>query len=183
MWTPDAFYHISSRGNRRDSIFLEKNDFNVFLYILRQVNEQTPFELASYCLMSNHYHLQMRSKVQPISNVMSRINKRYADYFNNKYNLTGHVFEKRYFADIIEPGAGMLEVSRYIHLNPVRANIVAKPEQYPWSSYRYYLFALRYDMLVMDDVLSYFSGNDFEKRQQYRAYMEEKQQENYVMNY
>jgi putative transposase len=138
VWIPSEFYHIVSRGNRREPLFHSPDDFKTFLHILQQTHEKIPFELTSYCLMTNHYHMQMRSEEVPISRVMSLINKRYADYFNNKYDLTGHVFEKRYFNKIIMGPIGTLEVSRYIHLNPIRANIAERPEEYPWSSYKYY---------------------------------------------
>ena len=111
---------IVCRGNRRDPLFKEANDFRAFLYILEQLHENIPFEIASYCLMTNHFHLQARSQQQSISKVMALVNKRYANYYNTRYGLTGHVFEKRYFSKIIDDDAGMLEVSRYIHLNPVR---------------------------------------------------------------
>jgi putative transposase len=170
-WAPNAFYHIICRGNRRDPLFLDAGDYKTFLHMIRKVHEKAPFELASYCLMTNHFHLQLRSTDQPISKIMSLVNKRYADYYNTKYNLTGHVFEKRYFDEIIEPGTGMLKVSRYIHLNPVKAKIVDSPEQYPWSSYRHYLHTLGNDFLALSEVLAYFSGNEVEKREQYKEFM------------
>lgn len=125
--------------------------------------------------MTNHFHLQLRSKEQPVSKVMSLLNKRYADYYNTKNGITGHVFEKRYYDKIIDSGAGMLEVSRYIHLNPVKAKMVMRAESYQWSSYRYYLNTLRHHMLDMDAVLDYFSGNEMEKREKYQKFMEQEQ--------
>nr|WP_306807537.1 transposase [Cytobacillus gottheilii] len=115
IWLPDYFYHIVCRGNRRDFLFKEETDFVAFLYILEQVYHKYPFELISYCFMTNHFHLQLRSQNQPISKIMSLVNKRYATYYNTKYNLTGHVFEKRYYDKIITNKQGMLEVSKYIH--------------------------------------------------------------------
>ncbi|GGA79115.1 transposase [Ornithinibacillus halotolerans] len=176
MWSSHAFYHIVSRGNRRGALFLEKGDFQAFLYLLEKVNEKTPFELASYCLMNNHYHLQLRSKNHSISKIMALINKRYADYYNKKYDLTGHVFENRFYGEIIEPGSGMLQVSSYIHLNPVRANLVNKPEHYPWSSYQYYVNPIRHELLVLDEVLAYFPGSDHNKRKKYGEYIQLEQE-------
>ncbi len=182
IWMPNAFYHVVCRGNRREPLFIDAGDYKTFLYLLRKVHEKTPFELASYCLMTNHFHLQLRSKEQPISKVMSLINKRYADYYNTKYKFTGHVFEKRYFDEIIEPGTGMIKVSRYIHLNPVKAEMVERPEQYPWSSYRYYLHTLGNGMLVMDEVLAYFTGDEVGKRMRYKEFMETKEEESGFQN-
>lgn len=138
LWLPNHFYHIVSRGNRKDLLFKDQQDYRTFLYILQQVYDTHSFELSAYCLMNNHFHLQLRSKEHPISKIMSLVNKRYATYFNARYELTGHVFEKRYFDEPLNSSANMLEVSRYIHLNPVKANLVLRPEDYPWSSYRFY---------------------------------------------
>lgn len=89
-WVFNRYYHIVCRGNRRDPLFFNSEDFKAFLYILQHIHEKFPFELASYCFMTNHYHLQLRSKEVPISKVMGLINKRYSDYYNTKYCLTGH---------------------------------------------------------------------------------------------
>lgn len=171
IWQPNYFYHIVCRGNRRDALFKEEGDFKTFLHMLALVNKKHPFELATYCLMTNHFHLQLRSKEQSISKIMSLLNKRYADYYNTKNGITGHVFEKRYFDKIIDSKQGMLEVSRYIHKNPLEAGMVMKAEEYPWSSYRYYLHTLNYHMLTMNVVLDYFSGSEAEKRRKYREFV------------
>ncbi|GAA0432135.1 hypothetical protein GCM10008983_05890 [Lentibacillus halophilus] len=171
VWVPNSFYHVVCRGNRRDALFKDDDDFKIFLHMLLQINKKVPFELASYCLMTNHFHLQIRSKEQPISKVMSLINKRYADYYNTKNRITGHVFEKRYYDKVIASKQGMLEVSRYIHLNPVDANMVRQPQSYPWSSYRYYMHTSRHPLLNMAIILDYFSGDEWEKRRKYREFV------------
>ncbi|MFD2044772.1 transposase [Ornithinibacillus salinisoli] len=172
IWMPEYFYHIGSRGNRRDALFREVSDYETFLYILHHVNKASPIELASYCLMTNHFHLLMRSKYLPISKVMSLINKRYADYFNKKYDLTGHVFEKRYFDKPIGDNYGILRISQYIHLNPVEAGIVKNAENYRWSSYRYYLHSKNNRLLTMNTILDSFQGSLVEKREGYRKFVE-----------
>ncbi|NMD68700.1 transposase [Bacillus sp. DNRA2] len=139
IWIPDSFYNISSRGNNREPLFHSPDDFDTFFNILDHLHENIPFELASYCLMTNHYHLQMRCAEVPISKMMFFINKRYANYFNNKYELKGHVFEKRYYGGLIRDEEGMLAVSRYIHMNPVEACIVGHPHHYLYSSYKFYV--------------------------------------------
>lgn len=119
--------------------------------------------------MTNHYHLQLRSKEAPISKVMALINRRYSKYYNTKYCLTGHVFERRYKDKIIEEKEGMLEVSRYIHLNPVKAKMVKQPEHYPWSSFYLYKDS-RYipsKYMNVDSILDYYSGNEENKRKKY----------------
>jgi len=91
---------------------------------------------------------------------MSLINKRYADYYNTKNRITGHVFEKRYYDKVIASKQGMLEVSRYIHLNPVDANMVLQLQSYQWSSYRYYMYTSRHHLFTMAIILDYFSGDE-----------------------
>lgn len=172
IWVPYSFYHVVCRGNRRDALFKDDHDFKTFFHILTSVHKKTPFELASFCLMTNHYHLQIRSKDQPLSKVMSFINKRYADYYNTKNNLTGHVFEKRYYDKMIDSKQGMLEVSRYIHLNPVEAGMVLRAVDYKWSSYRQYLYATGSSLFNSKVVLDYFSGSEMEKREKYREFVE-----------
>ena len=92
-WSPDQYYHVSSRGNRKEPLFLSGEDYSVFLHLLSKIHEKYPIELTSYCLMTNHYHLQIRSPEVSLSKVMALLNKRYAHYFNKKYDKTGHLFE------------------------------------------------------------------------------------------
>lgn len=169
IWIPERFYHIVCRGNRRDPLFRSPTDFNAFLHILHQIYQKIPFELASYCLMTNHYHLQLRSQEVSISKVMSLVNKRYANYYNTRYRLTGHVFEKRFYDKMIDDKQGMIEVSRYIHLNPVEAKMVKRPEHYPWSSYQFFLHPHKQPPAFLDImyVLDYYVGSDQEKRELY----------------
>jgi putative transposase len=139
VWSPDHFYHIVMRGNRRDPLFQDEEDVKAFMRILNEVHEKTPIEIASYCLMTNHYHLLLRTKHTHISKVMSFINTNYARYYNARYRLSGHVFEGRFYDDIIYGILSSLRVSFYIHLNPVRARMVTSAELYPFSSYSFYL--------------------------------------------
>ncbi|RFU60801.1 transposase [Peribacillus glennii] len=144
------------------------------LQILQQLHEKIPFEIASYCLMTNHFHLQIRSDDVPISKIMSLINKRYANYYNTKYRLTGHVFEKRFFDKVIEDKEGMLEVSRYIHLNPVEARMVKKPEHYPWSSYQLFLESesIQPAFVNTERILDFYLGSVEEKKKKYCEFIE-----------
>ncbi|WP_394138511.1 transposase [Cytobacillus oceanisediminis] len=135
VWSPPHFHHVVSRGNWRDYLFKDDQDFLAFIYILDHVHQGTKFEICSYCLMGNHFHLMLRSEKVPLSTVMRKINKSYADYYNTRYSVSGHLFEKRYFSKPIYDSLGLLEVSRYIHMNPVEANISNSPQDYKWSSY------------------------------------------------
>ena len=120
--------------------------------------------------MSNHYHLQVRSKHESLSKVMAFINKSYADYFNKKYKLTGHLFEKRYFSKPAYDEQSNLNLSRYIHRNPVKADLVKRPEDYRWSSYSFFLQGEETALppyMNITPLLSPFHGSVSEKKQKY----------------
>ena len=166
---PNRFYHVVCRGNRRDPLFRNTSDFQAFLHILQQLHQKYPFEIASYCFMTNHFHLQICSEDVPLSKIMSLMNKRYANYYNTKYRITGHVFEKRFYDKLIDDKEGMLEVSRYIHLNPVAAKMVKQPEHYPWSSYYLYRYPQSSppSFLNVNRLLDYYEGSMGEKQGKY----------------
>lgn len=173
VFNPNLFYHIVCRGNRRDPLFKEEQDFVEVLHMLGKIYEITPFELASYCFMTNHFHLQLRSQKESISKVMALLNKRYANYYNTKYNLSGHVFEKRFFSEVISGSLGMLEVGRYILMNPVNAQMVKSPEEYPWSSmtFLFNVYSIPPAFIKTEHLLNCFSGTYEEKRMRLIAYL------------
>ncbi|GAE33748.1 transposase [Halalkalibacter akibai] len=139
VWFPGAMYHITARGNRRTALFERELDYQTYIMILEDVRKQYPFELHSYCLMTNHIHLLLETTNVHISDIMKAFHSRYAIWFNKEYDYIGHLFQGRYGAKLITDAPYFLEVSRYIHLNPLDANMVDRPEQYRWSSYRTYL--------------------------------------------
>jgi putative transposase len=118
--------------------------------------------------MTNHVHLQIKTKDNHIWHLMSRINKNYARNFNNKYNYVGHVFQSRYNGVLIKNDEYVLEASRYIHLNPVRANMVDAPEKYKWSSYPVYIGKKKESIVQSEILLSYFRGN---RKELYKRYV------------
>ncbi|WP_462410861.1 transposase [Neobacillus sp. Marseille-QA0830] len=128
-------YHITCRGNRKFDLFLDEQDFRTYLNLLEETRSFYPFHLHSYCLMTNHVHLLLETVDYPPTDIMKMINFLYAIYFNKRHELVGHVFEGRYKAKLIEDLHHFIVTSRYIHLNPVEANMVDSPELYPWSSY------------------------------------------------
>ena len=140
LWYPNHFYHVVMRGNNRQNIFRTREDVHAFFDILAQVHEKYPFTIISYCIMTNHYHLLIRSPYVPLSKIMMLVNKRYSEYYKATYSFSGHLYEKRYYADIIKTALGVLEVSRYIHKNPIQTKvpIVSCMEHYPHSSYALY---------------------------------------------
>ena len=135
-----AFYHITSRGNQRERIFWDNKDREKFKNILRRTKERYSYLLHSYVLMDNHYHLLIETPYANIKQVMQNINTSYTVYVNKRHKRTGHLLQGRYKAFIIDKEIYLLELGRYIHLNPVRAGIVKRPEDYKWSSYREYIY-------------------------------------------
>ncbi|RFU61155.1 REP-associated tyrosine transposase [Peribacillus glennii] len=138
VWFPGAMYHITNRGNRRSSIFLDDEDRTKYLELLEKTRSAHPYILHAYCLMTNHTHLQIETIETQPKEIMNMLNFRYAIYFNKRHELEGHVFQGRYGSVMIDSREYFLEVSRYIHLNPVQAELVKHPADYPWSSYVVY---------------------------------------------
>jgi len=158
-----------SRGNHRGDIFREADDYQVYLAILEEASDKYSFHLYCYCLMTNHVHLQIETTICEIWHIMKFINLMYTLYFNEKYNLVGHLFQGRYNAEIIKDDTYTLQTSRYIHLNPVKAKMVSTPVAYAWSSYDVFM-GLRESWFVHDEkILKYFENN---KRLLYQRFVE-----------
>lgn len=133
-----AVYHILSRGNRAEFIFEEDPEKEYFLQILQKAVEKYCIELYAYCIMGNHYHLLVGMPYGALSKVMHAVQSSYGTYLQRERGWIGHVFAGRYKSLCVEKEGYLLELSKYIHLNPVRAKIVKKPGDYKWSSYRFY---------------------------------------------
>lgn len=136
---PGAFYHVTSRGNRKQPIFISDDDRYFFLNCLREAHERFGVIIHAYSLMENHYHLFLETPRGSLSRIMHLINLKYSTYFNHKYAHCGHTFQSRFRATLVQAKEYAREVVPYIHLNPVRAGIVSRPEEYEWSNYREYL--------------------------------------------
>ena len=160
LWFPGAIYHIMSRGNHKHDIFLDEEDRHRYMASLLEARKEYDFNLFAYCLMTNHVHLQIQTNQTDISTIMKRINMNYAQYFNRKYDTVGHLFQGRYRSELIDTDPYNLQVSRYIHLNPVKAEMVKSPEEYPWSSYRNYLGQKQESFISTDRILGYFLKRD-----------------------
>jgi len=136
---PGAFYHVTSRGNQKQPVFFSPWDKARFLDCLDEAHEKLDALVHSYCLMENHYHLMLETRQANLSKIMHVINTSFTVYLNKRYKRVGHLFQGRYKAVLIEAETYAQELSRYIHLNALRAGIVKRPEDHPWSSLREYL--------------------------------------------
>jgi putative transposase len=176
---PGALYHVTSRGNEKKSIFLDKVDRAKFLRILREYRSRHGIVIHAYVLMNNHYHLLLETPRGNLLRVMHGINSGYTGYFNRKYQRVGHLFQGRYRALLVEKDQYLLSLSRYIHLNPVRAGVASRPEKYPYSSYGGYIGTrVREDWVEYDGVLSQFGRSRRRAEENYWKYVNEADQEN-----
>lgn len=168
---PGCFYHVTSRGNERKDVFKTRKDREKFLSYLQSSIERYGAKIHAYCLMTNHYHLLMETPQGNLSQIMRHINGAYTTYFNVKRKRSGHLFQGRYKAIVVEADEYALELSRYMHLNPVRAGMVSKPQDYEWSSYRCYAgFAPTTDWLSQDLILEHFGAQN--RKGKYRSFVE-----------
>ena len=154
---PGAFYHITARGNEKKDIFRDDKDRKRFLEYLETAVGRYKAVIHTYCLMSNHYHLLLTTPEGNLSQIMRHINGGYTAWFNKRHNRFGHLFQGRYKAILVDADPYAGELSRYIHLNPVRAGMVRQPEHYRWSSYAAYTGTTKPPRwLTTDWLLQYF---------------------------
>jgi len=164
----DAVYHITARGNNRQDIFLNDDDRSRFLGYLGRASKRFNLEIFSFCLMSNHYHLFLRTPEANISQAMQWLNGAYTTYFNRAHSRIGHLLQGRYKSVLVVEEVHRLHLSMYVHLNPVRAKIVKDPSEYEWSSYRDYVSKnFRFGWLKREEILSDY-GSRKNRHRQYR---------------
>lgn len=132
---PKTIYHVFSRGNNKNAIFVDNKDYNVFLKQLFEVKSEKDFSLYAYCLMPNHFHLLIETVQEPLSRIMQKLLTLYGIYFNSTYDRSGHVFQGRYKAVICQKEEYLFKLLQYIHLNPLRAGLTKDINGYKWSSH------------------------------------------------
>lgn len=167
-----ATYHITSRGNAKQFIFLDNNDKEEFLEVLYLVVERFNWLCHTYCLMDNHYHLIIETPEGNLSRGMRWLNGVYTQKFNLKHKRVGHLFQGRYKSILVDKDSYLLTLSRYVVLNPVRAGLVKRPEDWQWSSYRSTIGKdKRLPFLTIEWILSQFGDNKIEAISRYNEYI------------
>lgn len=167
-----ALYHVTSRGNERKAIYLDEADFRNFLELVGQVCERHNWVVHAYCLMTNHYHLLVETPDANLSLGMRQLNGVYTQLFNRSHKRVGHLLQGRYKAILVQKDSHLLEVSRYIVLNPVRAGMVDDCMEWPWSSYAF-TCALQQapEWLAVDQLLSLFARSRAEAIVRYKDFV------------
>lgn len=167
-----AFYHVTSRGNERKKIFFTKRDYEKFKEYIWEGKKKFKFILHCYVLMSNHYHLLIETPEKNLQRIMHYINCSYSTYTNTKRKRCGNLFQGRYKAIVVDKDKYLLELSRYIHLNPVRAKMVNRPEEYPYSSYCTYVSELDEPIITKTSILGFFAGGPLKAQDSYKDFVE-----------
>lgn len=171
---PGAVYHITARGNARERIYLDDEDYARFLDCLCSAVKRFNWILHAYCLMSNHYHLLIETPEGNLSRGMRQLNGVYTQQFNRRHNRVGHILQGRYKAIIVDKDNYLLEVCRYIILNPVRAAMVKGPRQWQWSSYKATAgYSKGIPCLTKDWILLQFGRERGKAETQYREFVRE----------
>ena len=153
------------RGNDRQDIFADDKDRLRLYAILDSARQRFIFKIHAFCLMTSHFHLELQISDVPLPKVMQCIAQRYVQWFNWRHHKTGHLFERRYKAILVDTDEYLKELAAYIHLNPVRSRMVKSPEKYKWSSHQAYLGKMTLPWLETDFILSMFSPTDRKRAQ------------------
>jgi putative transposase len=167
-----GLYHVITRGNNRRQIFNSPADYEKFLLLLAVQKIKLPFFLYAYCLMTNHVHLLLERQASAVGRIMHRLLTGYAQYYNRRYRRVGHLLQGRHKAILCQSERYLSELVRYIHLNPVRAGMVTRPEDYEYSSHRAYLGMEPAGVVDVDPVLRHFGASKEVARDNYRKFVE-----------
>lgn len=167
-----ALYHLTSRGDGREAIFLDDVDRRLFLDVMSTAAPDCNWIIHAYCLMDNHYHLVVETPDGNLAKGMRQLNGVYTQRFNRQHGRVGHVFQGRYKAIIVQKETHLLELARYVVLNPVRAGMVGAPEQWAWSSYCATVgLCDAPPWLTIDGLLAAFSAQPGQARARYGAFV------------
>ena len=169
---PGAWYHVMNRGRRSEKLFSDRQDYQTFVELLKDASEMWKVEIASYCLMPNHYHILLQTPEGNISRTMRHINGVYTQRFNRKHGCDGQLFRGRYKSILVGGDTYLLQLVRYIHRNPIKAGLVSSLSQYDWSSHKGYLsVAKKWDWLHKEFIFSLLIKNRKEWIKRYRQFI------------
>ena len=168
---PGAFYHVILRGNARQDIFFDDEDRYRFYLLIQEGMERFGHRVHAFCLMTNHIHLALQIGSVPLSRIMQNLSFRYTRWVNWRQQRSGHLFQGRYKAIMVDADEYLLQLVGYLHLNPVRAGLVARPEEYPWSSHRAYLGRETIPWLTTETALAQLAGNQATARRRFGVFV------------
>jgi REP element-mobilizing transposase RayT len=171
---PGALYHVTLRGNARQDIFFDDEDRCRFCLLLQEGIERFGHRIVAFCLMTNHVHLAVQVGNVSLSRIMQNLAFRYTQRVNQRLNRSGHLFQGRYKAIIVDADSHLLELPAYLHLNPIRADMVQNPEDFLWSSHRAYLGLDTIPWLSSDYVLSCFSPDLVQARRLFAGFVNDR---------
>lgn len=170
---PGAYYHVMNRGRRRESIFSDVSCYEGFLSILADTCERFDLQVHAYCLMGNHYHLLVSTPNGELQRAMRHLGGVYTQFYNRKNGVDGSLFKGRYKSILIDSDEYLLHLSKYIHLNPLEANMVDDLQLYPWSSYPAYIGKRPAESwLIQNEVYGLLTSSRVKKKR-YKAYVEQ----------
>ncbi len=169
---PGGTFHVTARGNRRQELFRSEVDFRLYLGLLGSAIGRHGLRCHDYCLMPNHLHLVLETPDDGLSEAMQWLHGTYATYFNERYGLSGHLFQGRFGSEFVERTEHRLELVRYLARNPVRAGLCAHPAEWPWSGYGALVGARpRPRFLSVDETLALFAPTPAEARRRLAAFV------------
>jgi len=167
-----AVYHVTSRGNAGENVFIDKKDRESFLSLLEDVIERYNWLCYAYCLMSNHYHLLIETLDGNLSIGVRQLNGVYTQRFNKRHGQVGHIFQGRFKAILVQKESYLLELCRYVVLNPVRAGLVSYSEEWKWSSYLATMGMVEKPKFLCSDwILTQFGHDVVAARRNYREFV------------
>lgn len=169
----EGVYHIVARGNNKQNIFNERQDYEYYFQLLNKYKLKYEVKIYHYVLMPNHVHIILGSNPKPLISFMHGSGLSYAQWFQKKYSRIGHFWQDRYKSHIIEKETYLLRCGRYIELNPVRAKMVAKPEDYEYSSYNFYVFGEKSDILVPNPLYLVLDSHPRRRQRLYSEFVAE----------
>jgi len=173
---PGILQHVIARGIERGKIFIYPEDYHFFIKRLGKVTTETGTNILAWCLLPNHFHLLLKTNNQPLSSFMKRLLTGHAVTFNRRHRRSGHLFQNRYKSIVCQEDAYLLQLIRYIHLNPLKASLVADNKElddYPYSSHQILIGKKRLDWQKAESTLIYFGKSISRARRSYRKFLTE----------